>query len=99
MNTNNLREIVYYVADILFPTKLMMLHLTLGVSESGNMGWVELRGELHISEIDPWTQTPISLDIGTFAIPLSTYALIKPHIKWVPIPTLVTDTGIWIGYI
>ena len=99
MNTNNLREIVYYVADILFPTKLMMLHLTLGVSESVNMGWVELCGELHISEIDPWTQTPILLDIGTFAIPLSTYTLIKPHIKWVPITISDTDAGIRIGYI
>ena len=56
-------------------------------------------GEFHILEVDPWTQTQISINIGTFAITLLTYVLIKPHIKWVPIPTLVTDTGIWIGYI
>ena len=59
--------------------------------------WVE--GEFQTLEVDPWTQTPISLDIGTFAIPLSPYVLIKNHIKRVPIPSLDTDTGIRIGYI
>ena len=55
--------------------------------------------EFQILEVDPWTRTPISLDIGTVAIPLSMYVLIKNRIKRVPIPSLDTDTGIGIGYI
>ena len=58
-----------------------------------------VEGEFHILEVDTWTRTPISLDIGTFAIPLSMYVLIKNHIKRVPITSLDTYTRIRIGYI
>ena len=27
--------------------------------------------QIHISEVDPWIQTPLSADIGTFTVPLS----------------------------
>ena len=40
-------------------------------------------GEFQISEVDRWTRTPISADIGTFAFTLSTYVLIETHIKGV----------------
>ena len=43
--------------------------------------------------------TLISVNIGTFSIPLLTYVLIKPHIKRVLIPILDTDAGIRIGNI
>ena len=43
--------------------------------------------EIHISEVDLWTQSTNFSDIGTFAIPLLTYVLLKTHIKWVP-PTI-----------
>ena len=32
-------------------------------------GYVIKIDEFQISEVDPWTRTPISVDIGTFAIP------------------------------
>ena len=48
--------------------------------------------ELDILEVDPWTRTPILVDSGTFAIPLSMY-------EWVPIPSSDTDKGIRIGCI
>ena len=35
--------------------------------------------EFHILEVDTWTQTPISVDIGTFAISLWTYVLVNPY--------------------
>ena len=39
--------------------------------------------DLDILEVGPWTRSPISVDIGTFVVPLLTYVLIKPHIKGV----------------
>ena len=39
------------------------------------------------------------LDLGNFSIPLSSYVLIKPHTKQVPIPLSDIDTGIRIDYI
>ena len=56
-------------------------------------------GKFQISEVDPWTRTPILVDTGTFAIHLSMYVLIETHIKGVPIPRSDTDSGIRIGYI
>ena len=35
-----------------------------------------MTGEFQILEVDPWTQTPILVDIGTFDIPLLTHVLI-----------------------
>ena len=58
-----------------------------------------ITGEIHIFDVYPWTQTPISVDVDIFDIPLFTYSLIKPHIKPVPIPILDTDTVISIGSI
>ena len=55
--------------------------------------------EFHILEVNPWTWTPILVNIGTFSIPLSTYILIKTHIKGVPILSLDKDTSIRICYI
>ena len=55
--------------------------------------------KFHILEVNPWTRTPIFLDVGTFYIPLSTYVLIKTHVKWVPIPRSDTYTGIRIVHI
>ena len=41
-------------------------------------------GEFKILEVDCWTLTPISANIGTFAVPLLTYILIETNIKGVP---------------
>ena len=35
-------------------------------------------------EFDPWTQTPISANIGTFAVPLLMLLLTETHLKGVP---------------
>ena len=56
-------------------------------------------GKFHISEVDTWTRTPILANIGTFAVPLSIYVLIKAHIKGVQIPRLDKDACIRICYI
>ena len=40
--------------------------------------------QLQILEVDPWTRTPILVDIGTFAVQLSTWLLIETHVKGVP---------------
>ena len=42
---------------------------------------------------------PNFVDIGTFAILLPAYLLLKPHIKRLPIPSSDIDSGIRIGYI
>ena len=39
---------------------------------------------LQILEVDPWTRTPISANIGTFEVPLLTYVLIETHTQGVP---------------
>ena len=44
----------------------------------------EVDGKLHILEVDPWTRTPILDYIGTFAVPLLMYVLIKTHIEGLP---------------
>ena len=56
-------------------------------------------GEFHISEVNPWTQTPISVGIGTFAVPLSTYILIKTQLKGVPTPSSYKEACIRTGHI
>ena len=56
-------------------------------------------GEFQILDVDPWTLTPILVNIGTFAVPLSTYVLIKHYIKGVPIPILDKDAFISKSYI
>ena len=38
-------------------------------------------GEFQIVEVNPWKKAPILDDIGTFAVPLSTYVLIKHILK------------------
>ena len=58
-----------------------------------------LYGEFKISEVDPWTRTLISVDVGTFAVPLWTYLLINTDIKGVPIPSSDKYTCIRKGYI
>ena len=63
------------------------------------VGETYIVGEFQILEVDPWTRIPILVDIGTFAVPLLTYALIKTHIKGVPIPSLYKYASISIGYI
>ena len=55
-------------------------------------------GEFQILEVNPWTWTNILVDFGTF-FPSSMYVLIKPHIKWVTIPSSDTDSDILIVYI
>ena len=56
-------------------------------------------GNFQISEVDFWIQTPISADIGTFAVPLSTYVLIETHIKEVWSTIYYKDAVLWIGFI
>ena len=56
-------------------------------------------GKSQILVVDPWTRTPISADIGTFAVPLSTYILIKTHIKGVPSTISEKYTWMRIGLI
>ena len=63
------------------------------------VGATYIVGEFQILEVDPWTRIPILVDIGTFAVPLRTYLLIKTDIKGVPIPSPDKDTCIRIGYI
>ena len=50
--------------------------------------WTILTGLLldsfHVSEVNIWAWGHNLADIGTFAVPLSTYSLSKTHIKWVP---------------
>ena len=41
-------------------------------------------GEFHILEVKRWTWTPMSADIGTFAVPLLAYVLIETRLKGVP---------------
>ena len=36
----------------------------------------DVLGKFQILEVGRWTQTPISADIGTFEVPLSTHILI-----------------------
>ena len=59
----------------------------------------DLMGGFQSLEVNPWTRTPILVDIGTFSIPLSIYVLIKIDIKRVTIPISDTDADIRIGYI
>ena len=40
---------------------------------------IDASGEFQISEVDPWTWTPIPTNIDTFIVPLSIYVLIKTH--------------------
>ena len=58
-----------------------------------------VEGEFQISEADPWRQTLILVDTGTFEVTLSTYVLIVTHIKGVKIASLDKDAYIRIGYI
>ena len=58
-----------------------------------------ISGKFHISEVDRWTRTPISADIGTFVVPLSTYLLIEACIKRLHRTILDKDAVLWIGYI
>ena len=55
-------------------------------------------GEFQILQVGPCTRIPISVDIGTFAILLSMYVLIKTYIKRVPITISDTDAGNRISY-
>ena len=56
-------------------------------------------GKFQILEVDPWRRTPISVNIGTFVVPLSMYVLIKTNIKGVSILISYKDAFIMIGYI
>ena len=56
-------------------------------------------GEFKISEVGCLTQTPISADVGTFVVPLSTYVCIETHIKGVCSTSSDKDAVIWIGFI
>ena len=50
-------------------------------------------------EVDPWTWGPNLADIGTFAVPLSMYVLLKIHIKWVPRKSLYKEAARRLCYI
>ena len=54
-------------------------------------------GKFHILEVDPWTQTLISDDIGTFSVSLLTYVPIETHTKLVPRTLSEKYAVIWIG--
>ena len=56
-------------------------------------------GEFQITEVNQWTQTPISADISTFSIPFLTYILIEIHIKGVPSISSEEDSVLRVGYI
>ena len=56
-------------------------------------------GKLHILEVNPLKRTPISADIGTFLVPLSTHVLIETHKKGVSRTNPDKDLVPWIGNI
>ena len=58
----------------------------------------KITGELHILAVDPWTQTSILADIGTFALPFLTYILIESYIEEVTITHSDKDTVLCIGH-
>ena len=53
----------------------------------------------HLFEVNPWTQTPILANIGTFVVPLSTYLPLENQIKWVFRTSSEKDAVIWNGSI
>ena len=50
-------------------------------------------------EVNPWTWTPISADIGTFGLPLLTYVLIETQLKGLRITISYTASVLLIGFI
>ena len=83
---------------LIHPARLLPRLKLLVIDPKLTQSALKTHGKFQIPEVDPRTWTPISINIGTFDIPLLMHVLIKPHIKRVEIPISDTNAGIRIYY-